>query len=452
MKKISHIPTFLGIFVLVFGTALGVFVVSQRQSFGLGAAGQNVPRDVKVTNITDSAFTVSWTTDKPVIGKLSWGDNSNVGRLTGDDKLSHIHSATVTGLVASKTYYFKINSGGTLHTNQGNAWITQTRNTIATQTAVFAGTILTPEGTPASESIVYLTGTNIPDLSAQTSSNGTWTISAQIPVNVSLDSAVVEIFVQAGPLGVATAQISASAGRSTPPISLGKTYDFRSLTPNDSNGPTSQLSLPPTTTSNRTGFGETTISASTNSTVVTLKSLKDKERISTKKPEFFGDGPAGTSITITVQSDPITQVIKIPQTGTWRWSVPSTLEEGAHKITITWKDTNGILRSLTRDFTVLAASDEPAFESTPSATTTPRPTATATPRPTATPTVAPTATPAQTATPAATIKPTATAKPTPIASTESALPNAGVELPTIALLLFGFALMGSGVVVYKKGS
>lgn len=444
MKKISHIPTFLGIFVLVFGTALGVFVVSQRQTFGLGAAGQNVPRDVKVTNVTDSAFTVSWTTDKPVLGKLSWGDNSNVGRLTGDDKLSHVHSATVTGLTASKTYYFKINSGGTIHTNQGNAWITQTRNTIATQTAVFAGTILTPEGIPASEAIVYLTGTNMPDLSAFTSSNGTWTISAQIPVNVNLDNVVVEMFIQAGPLGVATAQISASAGRSTPPITLGKTYDFRSITTNDSNGPTSQLNLPQTTDSNRTGFGETSISASTKGTLVTLKSLKDKERISTTKPEFFGEGPAGTAITITVQSDPITQVIKIPQTGTWRWSIPTTLEEGVHKITITWKDASGILRSLTREFTVLAASDEPAFESTPSATKSPSPTAT--PQPTATPTVSPTPTPSVTATP----KPTVT--PTPIASTESALPNAGVELPSIALLLFGFALMGTGMVVYKKGS
>jgi len=95
--------------------------------------------------------------------------------------------------------------------------------------------------------------------------------------------------------------------------------------------------------------------ASPSAETVTLESLDEDEIITSTEPEFFGEGPPGTTITITIESDPITDQTTISSLGGWNWSPPEGLSEGAHKITITWRDASGILRTLTRTFIVQAS-------------------------------------------------------------------------------------------------
>lgn len=139
---------------------------------------------------------------------------------------------------------------------------------------------------------------------------------------------------------------------------------------------------------------------------------------------FFGRGPSEEEITVSVESDLITQTLKIAKDGTWTWSPPTNLASGAHKVTIAWIDTTGITRTITRNF-IVQAGEAPAFEATPSQT------------------LAPTAIPASpTATPKATLSPSpvATASTAPVPVTGSLTPTLLLSIMGIAVIAFGFAV------------
>ncbi|MEI8324874.1 MAG: hypothetical protein WCH44_05800, partial [Betaproteobacteria bacterium] len=62
-----------------------------------------------VSDITDNAATVTWKTDEPSTGGVSWNDGVAYGVLS-DDKLSTEHSARITGLGSAKTYHLTVSS------------------------------------------------------------------------------------------------------------------------------------------------------------------------------------------------------------------------------------------------------------------------------------------------------------------------------------------------------
>lgn len=441
MKK-SRIPTVIGVFTLVIGVAVGVFAVNQTQSFRLGASPETTPQDVQISNIQDKSATITWKTDKAVVGSIVWDETANVSKAAADGtSLKNLHSVNLTGLTPGKRYYFKIISSNATYSNSGSPWTFDTQAKVPTKTQVLTGSILTATGQPAANAQVFVSSANMALLSGTTTDSGNWTVTAPIASDALLKETI-DIFVQGGTEGIASAQINFKDAQNTPPITMGKTHDFRGTAAiNNSNQPESSLSLPVTqTTSKQSGFAvEET--KTTKSTTVDLKSIKDKEQVFTKKPEFFGDGTPGTSITITVHSTAVaTQTLKIPSSGSWRWSPSTQLEEGAHTITITWKDAAGILRTLTRNFTVSAADNTSlAFESTPSGSTA-TPKATKTPTPTVEPTSTPSATPVATKTP----------RPTATPASTSALPEAGVAENTYILLAAGFALIAASFIIFKK--
>ena len=434
MKK-NKIPTILGIIFLVFGLAAGILLVQNRQIFRISASPQASPKDIRITNITDSSFTVSWATDKATGGFTLWGETQNSLTKTELNEIgetSNTHSATIQGLFPNKTYFFELNSDGVSFDNDGIPWQITTGPKFASQSTSnsISGTILTATGTPAKEVIVYVTLAGGSPLSTTTSQNGSWVIPISSTRNQNLTSyleidetnTLIEISVQAGPQGVATAQIYPASARPAPPIILGESMDFRNEPPSESGGiPKANINLPDGSAQSSSGFEVPGENASPSAETVTLENIEEGEAITSTEPEFFGEGPPGTTITITIESDPITDQTVISSLGDWSWSPPEGLTEGSHKITISWRDTSGILRTLTRTF-IVQASEGPAFESTPSAT------------PTSTPTASPTATPA----PAASSSPTVSA--TPI-STASGIPDSGNLKPTILYSIMGLALI-----------
>lgn len=74
-----------------------------------------------VTNKTPTTATISWTTNIPSTGSISYGLNStNLNLSATDGVLISTHSLTLTGLTPSKRYYYKIvatNSDGSSTTN-----------------------------------------------------------------------------------------------------------------------------------------------------------------------------------------------------------------------------------------------------------------------------------------------------------------------------------------------
>jgi hypothetical protein len=425
------IPTIIVIILLVVGVAAGIVLIQARQIFKLGASPDTTPKDVKTSNITDSSFTVTWITDKETVGYVSWGKDKTLGNTTAvtETQASKIHASTVRNLQHNSLYYFKINSEKNVFDNNGIPWETQTGSTLTPSTGsmVASGTIISALGEPVAQALVHISAGGMSPISTITSDNGSWLIplSSSRTTNltsylaVSAKTPLLNIFVQS-PNGIATAQIYPDAANPTPAIIIGQNHDFKNETPaGESQLPKSSLTLPKESTPS-SGFEVSEVATSSSETV-TLESPEKDEIITTTTPEFFGEGPPGTLITITIESDPVTDNITIDNYGNWDWSPPDNLEEGKHTITIKWKDAAGILRILSRTFIVQAA-EGPAFESTPSAS--------------------PTASPSATATPTATLR-------VSLPSTQSAIPQSGILTPTIWLSIMGLGLITVSFIVWK---
>ncbi|HET7099218.1 MAG TPA: fibronectin type III domain-containing protein [Patescibacteria group bacterium] len=434
MKKTNRIPTIIGIVMLVVGIFAGVFFLNMNQVFRIGADVKTAPTDIRVSNISDNSATISWTTDKESLNFISWGESANslpkIEKETEADQKFVTHSITLTGLTPGKKFFYKINSDGTNYDNKGIAWEVSTGPTLNVNqnTNTVSGAVINASGLPAKRALVYMT-INGYLLSTLTSDNGNYvfqignTRTTDLLSYAQIDPAqtLLEISVVGGVDGVSTAKVFPQSAHPVPTIILGQVYDFRSL-PINAEGqiPEASLNLPEDATAS-SKFNVEGGTATPSSSVI-LESLKEGEVITTDQPQFFGKGPGGETITITVNSEtPITDVIEIPKNGSWNWNVPANLAPGAHTINISWVDATGITRSLTRSF-VVQASELPAFEASSSATSTPSIIAT------------------PTSSGSATIKPTSTPNPTP-AATSQPVPVTGSLTGTILLSIIGIAVL-----------
>ncbi len=439
MDKI-RIPTIIGLFLLITSLPIAVILVKQRQIFRLGAEGNYPPQDVKITNITSSSFSVIWTTSQRTTGFVIWGESENNLNQTALDEIegkSFVHSSTISGLSPNKNYFFKIISDDKTYDNNQKAWEVKTApplNNASSDNIRIGGKVITASGTEATNILVILNIEGAQVLSTTTSGNGNWIININSLLDSNLSNYLqsvsnlkVSIIAQAGPQGISTAEAYLATGLTLPPMILGENHDFTNITSTTTNQeaslPSSEIETPEEKTKKpRFDIEENEKNTTTNKTV-SLESIEDGETIYTTKPEFFGKAPPQEQITIKVESEsPISDTIRASSDGTWRWSPPKNLSPGEHKITITYRDENGILRNIVRNFTIKAAeTDEPAFESTPSASLTPTPLAF-----TPTPKIAsPSATPAQ--------------------------PESGVKTPTLILLFAGLLLFtASGVLLFTN--
>jgi len=66
--------------------------------------------DVTVSDISDSGFVVSWTTDEPADSVIMYGETTGLGLFVEDTELVTAHSLAVTSLTDCTMYYFEIHS------------------------------------------------------------------------------------------------------------------------------------------------------------------------------------------------------------------------------------------------------------------------------------------------------------------------------------------------------
>ena len=388
MKK-ERIPTIIGLVILVIGIITGVFLIKSQRIFKLGASSEDAPKDVRISNITDSSFTVSWTTDKETIGFVKWGKSiTNLDKVENDtiSQKGYLHSSTIKSLTPQTEYYFKINSSSTDYDNQGTAWKIKTGSqlSIPVKNIIISGTVLNQDGTPAINALINFSVGGGSPLSTITSKSGSYLMPISQTRNKNLDSyisidessSLIEISVNAGINGISTAQIYPQSAKPAPAIILGEINDFKNLEPSkNSDIPKASIDFPDGEIDPQSGFTVDNSLNNSNTKTVTLESHSEGETISTQDPEFFGKGPTGTEIEIQVESELQTETVVVGNSGNWNWSPPANLEEGTHTVTVKWKDANGILRTLTRNF-IVSASESPSFVSTPSANLTSTPSAT----------------------------------------------------------------------------
>ncbi len=383
-------PTALGLLIIFLAIGVGIYLVKTKTSVAPQAKTSLTPKQVKITNITDSGFSVSWITDGPSTGLIKYGIEASSlkqtamddrDQLSGEAGVFEIHHVTTKNLTPSSKYYFKIDSGGKQFDNNGKAFEISTGTSLGSSPAAdpVYGTILTPTGTGAEGVVVYLNVANAAPLSALAKANGNWALSLSTARSSDLGSylsydaqaTIVSLMVQGGSLGVAPASTTTANDSPVPDITLGQSHDFRAT--GSSNTPpivdnsldganTSGFSLEPVAS----GSGEATQSGE-----VTLDNPSfSGEVINATQPAFIGTGPPGTVLSVTINSEnEYTGSATVDDEGAWEFTPPNGLEAGEHTVTVNYIDSEGVEQSLSRAFVIAATGDDdttPAITATPS--------------------------------------------------------------------------------------
>lgn len=464
----ARIPTLFGLGILVLGVVVGIILLGQGTTGFLPRASEDsVPRNIRITNITDTGFSVSFLTDVASAGYLEYGttpSRTNVQVRDDRDQLANTvgsfttHHVTVRGLQPTTQYYFRLGTGsGAAFDNNGQPFAVRTARAVAPggEARTAYGTVNTEVGNPADGAIVYITIQGASPLSAQVKANGSWALPLSGVRTLDLSSSItvddttpIKVEVQ-GTRRTDTLQLDTTGGQvmplqtlqfgqsvtSSPDTSTNTNPDTTTDTTNSGSGEGGET----TGTGGANGFGslynsaEGTQAAPVNDVDIRLQ---NQETVNTTQPEFQGVAPSGQYVQIEVHSTtPYYGVAQAGTDGQWSWSPPADLEPGEHTITVTYVDEQGKSQQVQRTFLVQATgANTPAFTSTPSASTaTPTPTpnliAQATPVPTPLPTLPPT--------------PTATPSAIPIATT-SAQPVSGSIHTTIFLMILALACFGVG--------
>ena len=389
-----HFPTALGLLILLVAIFLGVFFAKTRTINTNQAKVTATPSQVRITNVNDNSFNVSWLTDQQTEGVIKYGtketnltqsalDERN--QLSGEKGQFEVHYVTIKNLAAATKYYFKIESGGKQFDNNGQPFEVTTGPVLSNAPGAdpIYGTVLSQSGTPVEGAVVYVNLGGAAPLSAISKTGGTWALSLATARTTDLGSfvkydtqaTVVNLLVQAGTAGTASAITTTTNDSPVPDISLGESKDFRAA------------AMPSSSTT--TGAGETTASKSgfllnplvaqvaTESGEVTLNNPSfDGEVINATQPAFMGSGPAGKVLAIEIKSSQTyTGSATVDKNGEWQFTAPKGLTAGEHTVTINYIDTDGKEAKISRNFTIAAAgqTEVPAIIATPSAARTSMP-------------------------------------------------------------------------------
>ena len=144
---------------------------------------------VKVTNVRDTSFTVSWSTDVIATGWVNYGTSPALDQAAYDDRgakaIGESHHVTLQGLSPQTTYYFEVVSGATVDDHEGSCYQVTTGRTLGLPASdSIYGQVFESDGvTPAEGAIVYITlrdadGTGSPGearvMSALVGGDGWW--------------------------------------------------------------------------------------------------------------------------------------------------------------------------------------------------------------------------------------------------------------------------------------
>lgn len=476
----KKIPTLLGIILISGGIFMTTMLTRSGVIFQSKAGPTQIPQQVRLSNISDSSFTVTYTTATPILGSVKYGTNATFGSTALDDRDQQkgtvtpfvTHYITVKNVRPSTKYLFAIVSGDNTYDNNGQPFEVTTAPQITTkppQQNPLAGKVSLSNGSPANGTILTMIVPGSQMFSTLVTNDGTYLL----PLNALLTSNL-STYYSIKPTDVinmtltngsesSTVKLLATQTNPVPLITLSQNYDFVS----------SQQPLNEQTNANQSAqalfpvFNQVSTQSQTPKIIIPGK--KD-EGFADQQPTFQGSAPPNTDIQITIHSvEQIQVTVRTNKNGVWSYRPIKRLSPGAHTISITAKDASGIQRTVSQTFIIYAAGSQVSESATPSATIVPtlRPTATVaptivptvnptsslTPTPTTTgsATLTPTTTPVVTATPSATIIPTPTAIPT-VAPTVTPIPTA---IPPIvqnnpppqmhpgsdSFVLFGFVAM-----------
>jgi hypothetical protein len=441
-----RIPTIVGLLLCVVVVGTIIFFTERALRAPSGASGSQQPQSVKITNITNTTFAVSWMTESPTTGTLLVSTRGKSNRVYYDErdaqgKLNSYrsHHITIRDAQPSTTYTFKILSNGKSYTNDGQPYTVTTADTLPPNPAGLDpayGTIYTPEGVVADGALVYLTVAGGQELSALTKPTGLWLIplnlvrtadfTSFLPTLERMDETIV-VMHETGDINAMTDTLNDSP---VPEMTIGQTHDFRRQNAKTTTNNTVALRATTPTTAplaiaTQPPIGGAVLGTTINQNV-TLASPAQGASLTSTLPLIQGTGVPGKFIAISLGiTQPISGSSLVKQDGTWSFTPPKALSAGKQSVTITTVDKNNKPVAITHAFQIFKSGTQVLGDATPSATLSVTPTAT----------------------PFLISSISATPVVTEIATLSGEeIPTSGYELPTILLLIMGVALLASGVV------
>lgn len=380
----KRIPTLLGLFVITLSLVATTILLNSNQILQSNASVSSQPKDVRITNVTDSSFTVSYTTDSQVSGSINYGKDINLGQSVLDDRDKpsgnlnnyNIHFITVKSLSASTKYYFTIISGQETYTTNNLPFEVTTAPPlidVPKQNNSAKGQLKLTDGSPAVGALIYITTGDSQVLSTLSDNNGGYLLplsqlrKSDLSSYYSfLDNSVIKILATNN-LSSSNAVLYYSQVTSVPLMVLSENYDFRS-TENITSTPSASLENFPSFTSTSSG---------TPKKDVKILSPQNQEGLTDQTPLFKGTALPKENVQIIIHSSQaITANVSTDTTGSWSFTPTTPLSPGNHTVTIIAKDASGILRTITQSFVVYAAGTDITPTVTPVDTLTLSPTPT----------------------------------------------------------------------------
>ena len=184
----KKIPSFLGIIVIIIGIIATIFLVRNERIIQINAGPGQEPKNIEVSNVSDSSFTITYTTDDSVIGTLNIGETSNnlsIKNLDIRDKNSQsvskyqTHHLVANNLKPNKTYYYTITSGDKTFSNNGSSYELKTAPSIGknlSNKTVASGKVINPDGTIPTGAIVVVKINGAQPISSILNSDGSYSI------------------------------------------------------------------------------------------------------------------------------------------------------------------------------------------------------------------------------------------------------------------------------------
>lgn len=406
----KRIPTLVGIGVLIVALVVGTLYLGQGTGvFAPRATPETTPKKIKLTNVTDSSFTVTFFTDEQTTGFVKYGTEEGKLRsqasddrdqLSGSVSPYSVHHITVRGLEPNATYYYTLGTTSGNFDNNGQPFTVRTARKAGVPSAAKTvyGSVVTPAGSPADGAVVYVAAEGIGEMSSLVKNSGSWAIplsNARTPDGSGYatieDSTVLTITVQ-GTTASLTSQLTVTVAEAQPVanITLGQSGAAVTTTPQatpdtattsaDLNTATDSADLsaldstPSASPTARGGLNElvtsSTESASVSEATAAAVTAIDLETataaapptVTTANPTITGKAVPNVVVTIQVNSDTqINAQLTTDANGNFVLDIAQLsqeLEPGEHTVTYSYVDpTTGETVTKTQTFFVEDTSD-----------------------------------------------------------------------------------------------
>ncbi|MGH7245860.1 MAG: fibronectin type III domain-containing protein, partial [Candidatus Levyibacteriota bacterium] len=319
-----RIPTLIGIVLIVIGIGATTFLAKTGlKYFGFAAPTEN-PQDVRITNVSDTSFTLTYKTDASVIGTISVGKDKDALQTVFDDRDQQsgipkpyiLHSLTVKNLSPKTAYVFSITSGTTTYLNNNNYFQATTGPAISDSppnAAPLAGKAIEADGTTPTEALIFATTTNGQTISTLVKQSGLYIL----PLN-SMRTADFSSYIPLGAndnlqllleddTNTSHVTVAVSDTNPVPTITIGNDYDF-TLT-----------QQPIASTSAQNQFPSFSLDTTIKLTPQITTPQKD-ESFTDQQPLFKGNALPNQKVTITIHSDTaVNTTVTADSNGNWSY-------------------------------------------------------------------------------------------------------------------------------------